>query len=698
MHVTFYKHFHQNEGDFYLQQVLDGIGNGQWKDSVEAHRAALASGDMEKAERLKKGLPAFTLSATYKGRRKIENLTMYNQVILLDIDKLKEEEIEPLKEKIRKIPYTRFCFRSPGKNGLKIGVWPVVGHLLTVENHRVTFKMVASFYEAKLKVAVDPSGKDIGRLCFVSYDPNMYISPDIGKEIFLPVMFPEEKAAELLLPETNMQPAFAGEGLSDNETDSLLKKARKRTSAKHIYSEGNRNNYVYHFAHHCRALGVDRKAVYAYVRRKFTALHESELIPTIDSAYNAAPLIDNQSETKEESRKRTKEERCRQEIEEMERFLCNLYLFRYNEVIHRVEYRLKSSDAPFIPLDDSMENTIWCNLRRAGIGCTQKTLHALLRSEFSVQFNPFVAYFESLPLWDGTTDAIEILADTVQTTNQELWRRCLKKWIVAMVACSLYPDVQNHTVLVLSSTQGKGKTSWCLNLVPPELRGYRYSGIPNPQSRDAMLALSECILMNFDELGTITIKELNKLKELITKGVIRDRRAYGENIENYIRRASFTASVNSNQVLSDLTGSRRFLCFETTSIDYQRPVDYTSVFSQAKTLLEQGYRYWLGDDEIDEIQENNELFRARSPEEEFFHIWYRKPTPEDKNVQSLTAAQILEVLCFKTHLQMSHSGVIKIGMILKREEYKLIRRSGRSCYLVVQRSNEEVGDEKSIDS
>ncbi len=684
MKISYYTHLHRNEGDMHLITMLLKIQDGTFAAEVNALRRAKQSGDTTLADKLKKALPAFTLSATYAGRRKNENITCYNGLILLDFDKLPADGIRHLAEQAAALPYTLFCFRSPGGEGLKIGVRPVVSHPVTAANHPKTFRAVTEYYEKHLGVKADPSGKDTGRLCFVSYDEHAYISGLLRGE--------NDKGAESrpdLPPMDDAAISPASPALSSRGVSAALTKARKCTTRKIKYEEGNRNNYVYLFANHCNRLGLHPDDVYAYAQKHFADMPPEEVRAAVSSAYTHASEHHTAPPRRQE-----KNDRCIREIAGIEEYLLQHYRLRYNIVIHRVEYQKVRSRQPYLPIDDAKENSIWCDLRRLGIDCRQTTLRALLISDFSKPYDPFVAYFSSLPPWDGKVDYIARLADTVQTTRQDLWHICLKKWIVAMVACATLPDVENHTVLMLNSEQGIGKTTWCSRLLPPELAAYRYSGLPNTDSKDNLINLSECILVNFDELGSLSMKEINKLKEIITKSVIRERRAYGRNTENYIRRASFTASVNNHQVLSDLTGSRRFLCFEAKTIDHLTPVDYRNVYSQAVALLKSGFRYWLDSADIEEINDNNDAFRVRTPEEEFFYTYFRKPTPKDTAMQWLTTSQILELVCLKTHLPFTHGGTVKLGMILKKDGFICRKKHKTSTFCVVRITDEEVSNAK----
>lgn len=127
--------------------------------------------------------------------------------------------------------------------------------------------------------------------------------------------------------------------------------------------------------------------------------------------------------------------------------------------------------------------------------------------------------------------------------------------------------------------------------------------------------MSDCFLIILDELSGQSRTELNQLKALITKNSVYERRPYARNAETYVRRASFAATVNDSEVLTDRTGSRRFLCFEATRIDlYPAGPDHTAVYAQALALFREGFCFWFANADIAEINSNNEPFQLVSPE------------------------------------------------------------------------------------
>jgi hypothetical protein len=265
MKITLFSDLHRNRGIVSLESILEEIKSGRYAASVNRIRESVAQGDMVKAGELKKELPAFTLSGEYEGSRKTPNLVHYNGLVMLDFDKLTPEVLEEAFAKAKALPHTICCFRSPSGNGLKVGVRPVLSHPLTIENHPLTYQAVAATYERELGILCDPSGKDIGRLCFVSYDPAIYIGLD-KLDGDLPLMAPP----------------------SSTDTAKKLNSARKQTTRKMEYNVGNRNNYVFLFALNCAQKGVTTEETFNYCQKNFPDLTAEELRTTIQSASKTA--------------------------------------------------------------------------------------------------------------------------------------------------------------------------------------------------------------------------------------------------------------------------------------------------------------------------------------------------------------------------------------------------------------------------
>jgi predicted P-loop ATPase len=375
-------------------------------------------------------------------------------------------------------------------------------------------------------------------------------------------------------------------------------------------------------------------------------------------------------------------------MQKVENYLSQNYSFRFNEVTGRVECKELNNSLPFQPLTDYQINSLGRKLIKADISCSGTMLRIVLLSDYTPVYNPFKQYFGNIPAWDGETDYIRQLANTVVTTNDSLWQMCFSKWLVAMVGSLLQDDVVNHTVIVFSGKQGIGKTTWILNLVPPQLKEYCFSGTINPSNKDTLVQLSECMLINLDELENLNRTELGTIKELITKASIRIRRPYAYTSESMPRRASFAGSVNGKEFLSDTTGSRRFLCFETTDIDYHHTVMLDCVYAQAIHLFQNGYQYWFSAADIDAININNEQFRSMSMEEELL-LAYFKPCNENEADYLFSTTELLSWLSDRERINVTDAAKQKMGKSLKAHEFLRTKKLGRYVYALRKKEQEE---------
>lgn len=362
----------------------------------------------------------------------------------------------------------------------------------------------------------------------------------------------------------------------------------------------------------------------------------------------------------------------------IENFLRKHYQFRFNEVTSRVEFKPIAA-ADFKLLNDYKLNSIYRDLKLNRIKTSVSELKAIINSDFVPIFNPFKNYFENLPQWDGQTDYIAQLAATVSTTNDELWEKCLKKWLVAMVGSAIQEDIVNHTVIVFSGEQGIGKTTWILNIIPVPLKQYVFSGTINPSNKDTLVQISECILVNLDELENLSKNEIGVLKELISKAAVRIRRAYGFHVENMPRRASFSGSVNDKEFLNDTTGNRRFLCFEVTNIQYNHGISMDQVFSQAYALFSQDFQFWFDGTETQEIAANNEQFQSIPFEEDLLLAHY-EPIPKESATLFLSTTDIASNLAEHRKFNITASTKLNLGKALHKHKFVRVKKGGRYVY------------------
>ena len=281
-----------------------------------------------------------------------------------------------------------------------------------------------------------------------------------------------------------------------------------------------------------------------------------------------------------------------------------------------------------------------------------------------------------------------------------LWRLCFKKWFVAMVASWLKDEVVNHQVLVLIGRQGIFKTTWLERLIPPHLRSYCCKLANATQlSKDDRLRIAEFGLINMDELDAMTPRELNAMKSVITSTDVNERAAYGYTKERRVRIASFCASSNKREFLTDMTGNRRWLPFEVESIQnpFYTTQPYDLMYAEALYLIDNDFNYWFDLEEIDSLDEHNEAFRAQESEEQLLPILFDIPA-EDKG-EFMTTAQISERLVSYGNIRKPMS-VSQLGILLGKAGYTAVTRGSRNArvrgWIVYQRDTDEINANKKL--
>ena len=384
---------------------------------------------------------------------------------------------------------------------------------------------------------------------------------------------------------------------------------------------------------------------------------------------------------------------------EIENYLSTHYEFRYNTVLGRTEYCSKGNNR-FVKVGRYEINTLRRELDcDESIATSAENLYSIIESSFSPRINPVQEYLKGLPLIDigdgsscddvGCRDsnvlsfspkAISDLASFVVVRNSNKWLPYLIKWLVAVVANAIDDrECRNHTCLVLTGEQGKFKTTFLDLLCPPALHGYSYTGKIYPQEKDTLTYVGQNLIINIDDqLKTLNKRDENELKNLITCPMVKYRMPYDKHVEEPPHMASFVASVNGNDFLTDPTGSRRFLPFEGLSIDIDRArsVSMDAVYVEAKRLQQSGYRYWFNDEEIAELYRESEAFQVQTAEMELLLRCFELPTT-NSDCSYLTTTEILTYLGAYTRQPLTAK---RMGEALKKAGYIKVsrRRNGGS--------------------
>jgi VirE N-terminal domain len=155
-------------------QAIEDIATGKYRSQVCEVRQVLARDGERAYRKAKNNLPAFTFGGTFAPKRGIAHLQQHSGLIHGDLDHL--SDVKAGKRAICSDPRTAYAFESPSVAGLKIGIHgPVVADGAEYE---YAWRVVSAEYARLHGIAWDQSGRDVSRLCFVSYDPEAYWNPD----------------------------------------------------------------------------------------------------------------------------------------------------------------------------------------------------------------------------------------------------------------------------------------------------------------------------------------------------------------------------------------------------------------------------------------------------------------------------------------------------------------------------------------
>ena len=366
----------------------------------------------------------------------------------------------------------------------------------------------------------------------------------------------------------------------------------------------------------------------------------------------------------------------------LEEFLKRRYDIRFNQMTDDLEYRERNSIRfSFTTLDKRARNSIAIHALKEGIQAWDRDIDRFLHSDYVPVYNPVEEYLYELGEWDGR-DRIRELADRV-ACNHPHWRDLFYRWFLSMVAHWMGRDKQhgNATTPVLIGPQGYRKSTFCRILLPPELRFGYTDSLDFSSKRDAERYLGRFFLVNLDEFDQISGNQQAFLKHLLQKPSASLRKPYSSSIQEVRRYASFIATSNHKDLLSDLSGNRRFICVEVTApIDTNVTVNYDQLYAQAFHAVMHGERYWLDDADEALLTESNEEFRQVSPLEHLLQNCFSVASPENEDGEWLMTLEIFNTLQEGIREKLPIGKLNHIGRLLKKWDVPNKRTGKGSLY------------------
>ena len=374
-------------------------------------------------------------------------------------------------------------------------------------------------------------------------------------------------------------------------------------------------------------------------------------------------------------------------------FLRDRYDFRYNVLMKYTEYKTKGSWHDFAPVDPRVQKRMTLDVQLADIRVSIKDVRNFLESDYIVNYDPIDEYlFQCEGKWDGK-DHIRALARTVPTANPH-WADWFYIWYLGMVDQwrginhRLYG---NSVAPLLISKQGFNKSTFCRRLIPQELQWGYTDNLVLSEKRQVYQAMAQTLLINLDEFNQISPQvQQGFLKNLIQLPNVKMKRPYGGHVEEFPRLASFIATSNMDDILTDPSGNRRFIGVKLTGpIDVSVKPNYVQLFAQAMAAIRAGEKTYFDSVETALLMQSNRQFEVVPPIEQYFQMCFDLVKDESQG-KYMSAAEIFDYLKKRIGSSLKIDSLMSFGRKLANiDGIKVKRFATGKRYLVAEKETKK---------
>lgn len=629
--------------------------------------------------------PAVEYTRTRDGGQRMK---CYNGLVQLEVNGLSGvSEMEFVKRQAALLPQTFAAFCGSSARSVKIWVCFALpdGSLPQKEEaaalfHAHAYRLAVTCYQPMLPFTITLKEPVLEQHCRMTLDEQPYFNPSaVPFCLEQPLTMPGEEtfrqrkqSAETLLE--RMEP-----GCDTSRTFALMYEAAlgRALDGMENWKRGDEPEpLLVRLAEQCFKAGIPEEEA---VRRTLMHYYRKAEEPLVRSVFN------NLYKELKGFGQKSSLNREQENIFRLEEFMKRRYEFRYNTVLGDVEFRPRDSiHFYFQPMDRRVRNSIAIAALKEGLQVWDRDVDRFLTSDFVPLYNPVEEYLCDVPRWDKK-DRIRELAGLVPCSNPH-WRELFYRWFLGMVAHWRGMDRQhgNNTSPLLVGPQGFRKSTYCRILLPPELRFGYADSLDFSSKQEAERALGRFFLINLDEFDQITVNQQGFLKHLLQKPAATLRKPHGTTIQEVRRYASFIGTSNRKDLLTDPTGSRRFICIEVTApIETNVTIDYRQLYAQAMSLIYKGERYWLDDEDESVLREENRDFELVSPLEQLYHCYFSS-AENDEEGEWLTVMEIFNYLQTKTRDRLSVSKLSPFGRTLQKLEVPYKKSKRGTLYHVVK--------------
>ncbi len=641
-------------------------------------------GHYQYIDRLPRICPAVEYVHSKEKERVLRN---YNGLVQVEVNSLANRaEVELVKKQAALLPQTfaAFC----GSSGRSVKIWTRFalpdGNLPKREReiglfHTFAYRLAVNCYQPLLPFPITLKEPSYKQSCRMSVDERLYYNPTAAPfcleqphEVQDEATYRQRRQAEKN-PLLRMEP-----GYKTSDTLALLFEAALDRTFSEL-TDWKRGDdlriMLVHLAEHCYRAGIpEEEAVRQTLMHYYREADEPVVRATLHNLYRECKGLGSRTSMTNEQETAFK----------LEEFMNRRYEFRYNTVLGELEYRQRDSiHFHFRAADQRVKSSVALNALKEGIKVWDRDVARYLTSDYIPLYNPVEEYLNDSGRWDGK-DRIRAFADLVPCGNPH-WRELFYRWFLSMVAHWMNMDKQhgNNTSPLLVGEQGYRKSTFCRILLPPELRFGYTDSIDFKSKQDAERSLGRFFLINIDEFDQISLNQQGFLKHLLQKPVANLRKPYGTVIEEVRRYASFIGTSNQKDLLTDPSGSRRFICIEVTApIRTNVTINYRQLYAQAMEAIAKGERYWLDDSDEAILKESNREFEQPTPLEQLFLCHFRAAEADEEGAWMTP----MEILCFlqtKTRDKITLGKASFFGRSLRKLDIDSRRRKRGTEYHVM---------------
>ena len=653
-------------------------------------RYASPDAKLDDAKKLAKVIPAAAFRKTANGIQ----MTAYNGIIQIEVNHLANlMEVNRVKQEAEELSQTYLAFMGSSGHSVKIWVRFTRPDKSLPKNREEAeifqahaYRKAVSLYQPILSYSIELKNPALEQFCRQTYDPELYYNPD-STIMYMrqPMEMPSETTyQEAVQAETSpfkrLIPGYDSLETLSALFEVALNKACQSLSELQpgIYprSDEDLKPLLVQLAENCFQAGIpEEETARCAIAHLYRQKKEFLIRQTVQSVYTIAKGFGKKSPLSAE-----------QELElRTEEFMQRRYEFRYNTMTTVTEYRERTTFCfYFRPLSSRVRNSIAMNARLEGLSLWDRDVVRYLDSDRIPIFNPIEDFLFGLDVrWDGH-DRIRELAARVPCNNRH-WADLFYRWFLNMVAHWRQIDRKyaNCTVPLLVGPQAYRKSTFCRSLLPPELQAYYTDRIDFSNKRDAEISLNRFALINMDEFDQNRVNQQAFLKHILQKPIVNVRRPHGTATQEMRRYASFIGTSNHKDLLTDTSGSRRYIVVDVTGPIDCSPIDYEQLYAQAMHDLYKGERYWFDPEDEKVMNESNQEFQVMPIAEQLFHEYFRAAT-EGEECEQFLAIEILEQVQHDSKIRVSDCNIIQFGRILQKNRVPSVHTKRGNVYRVVR--------------